>query len=207
MADCRERMGWVGAGGRATPKMLVETWRVHRSGRGGGLELDGGEDPGEAGDRKRKVGESLGEAGALVPGGQVVLALIVSRCVLALVVPRWVPALAVEGEDPRGKGRGEVPVEAGDRRKERAPVKLGLWGWKVGKSQGGLEPLAEALAPLNPKPQSRGPRRWRQEASKIHWRLGGGDWVVEIGGGQGRMMGESLGEAGALVSGARWTWP
>ena len=106
-------------------------------------------------------------------------------------------------------------------------MKIGPVGLKVGESQGGLEPLAEAwaprnsrlqmleprslklqaLAPLNPKPQSRGPRRWHQEASKIHWRLGGGDWVVEIGGGQGRMMVESLGEAGALVPGARWTWP
>ena len=41
------------------------------------------------------MGESLGEAGALVPGGQVVLDLKVSRCVSALVVPRCVSALVV----------------------------------------------------------------------------------------------------------------
>ena len=78
------------------------------------------------------MGESLGEAEALVPWGQVVLALIVSRCVLALVTPRGVPALALEGEDLGGKGRGEVPGEPGERRRGRAPVK-----WTCGAGRGG----------------------------------------------------------------------
>ena len=45
-------------------------------------------------------------------------------------------------------------------------------------------PRLRTLAPsaaLEGKAQSRGPQRCRQEASRIHWRLGGGDWAVEIG--------------------------
>ena len=92
-------------------------------------------------------------------------------------------------------GLGAVELEAADPGAEE------LEAADLGAERGAGRKGAES------RPSKVAPGGLEDQVETGRWRLGGGDWSVEAGRWTGQEDGESLGKAGALVPGARWSWP